>query len=154
MRLHCHISITVVKFYQILWYAHYSLHYKTHVLSLFMAPQLLSNTRVGRGYCPVHSYCTTAVSYGLVNGYLLLSLQNCPIDNYSVEKTKSVSGIVFYLYLLYTHLVTSRAYHRIGWEVNFFTSVCGVQMMLLKLRNSLFLVCREIFECFKVCHCL
>ena len=96
-------------------------------LSLSMAPQLLSNIMCWEGLLPSASIQQLSVD-GLVNRYLLLSLQNCPIDNYTVEKTKSVSGsCVLSAFMIHTPCDVQPAYHRIGWEVNFFISVCSVQ---------------------------
>ena len=72
---------------------------KVMCLSLSMGPKLLSNITCWEGLLSSASIQQLSVD-GLVNRYLLLSLQNCPIDNYTVEKTKSVSVVVFYMYLL------------------------------------------------------
>ena len=87
-------------------------------LSLSIAPQLLSNITRWEGLLPSASIQQLSVD-GLVNRYLLLSLQNCPIDNYTVEKTKFVSGrCVLSAFIIHTPFdIQSIPPYRLGSEL-------------------------------------
>ena len=89
-----HTSSTAVKYLEdFVWCAHFQIILYSILatcLFLLMAPQLLSNITCWGGLLSSASIQQLSVD-GIVNRYLLLSLQNCPIDNYTVEKTKSVS---------------------------------------------------------------
>ena len=123
------ITVTVIKNFtrlcgmHIILYINLATLNKVMCLSLSMGPKLLSNITCWEGLLSSASIQQLSVD-GLVNRYLLLSLQNCPIDNYTVEKTNfcECSRVLSHTHRHTPCDITVDHHIRVGWEVNFFTS--------------------------------
>ena len=104
---------------------------KVMCLSLSMGPKLLSNITCWEGLLSSASIQQLSVD-GLVNRYLLLSLQNCPIDNYTVEKTNfcECSRVLSHTH---RHTPCDITVDHPGSELLHVSIVHGVQILLVKL---------------------